>query len=292
MKKVHLVVIDPQNSFCKVVDQSQQQVLHDGELCVAGAWEDMAVRLPRLIRRLGRKLDDIHVTLDSHQGLHVAHPTWYRDANGNQPDPFTVMREQNGVIIGSKFDSNGNSNDVGEFNCVKPSMTKRTLEYLKALAASGRYPHVIWPLHCLIGTPGQNVVAPLMDSLMDWCALHGDGTIDFVTKGSNPYVEHFSAVRAEVVDPQDKTTDINKGFLDTVNKADIVLLAGEALSHCVANTVRDMANFFPNNEFIQKCILLTDASSSVTGFESYGDQFITEMTARGMKSTTTVDFLA
>jgi nicotinamidase-related amidase len=292
-KNIHLLVIDPQNSFCKVVDPSLQQVLHDGELCVTGAWEDMAVRLPVMIDRLGKKLDDLHVTLDSHHSLHVAHPGWYRDSSGNQPAPYTFMRAENGSIIGSTIDAQGNKHDIGEFTCVKPSVTKRTLAYLTDLQASGRYPHIVWPMHCLIGTPGHNVVAPLMEAMQNWCRLKGDGVIDFVTKGSNPFVEHFSAVRAEVVDPNDHSTDINKHFITTVNEADIILLAGEALSHCLANTVRDMANFFPgSDEFIKKCVLLTDATSSVPGFESFGDNFITDMTARGMKTSTTVDFLA
>ena len=291
-KKIHLVVIDPQNSFCKVVPQDQQQVLHDGELCVTGAWEDMAVRLPNMVNRLGKKIDDLHITLDSHHSLHVAHPSWYRDSSGNRPDPFTIMRAENGKIIGSKFDANGGQQDVGEFRCFKPSVTKRTVDYLQSLQNAGRYPHCIWPVHCLIGTPGHNVVAPLMAAALNW-ANENDSVIDFVTKGSNPYVEHFSAVRAEVVDPQDPSTQLNVGFIQTLEEADEILFAGEALSHCLANTMRDIANSFNDSEdkFLKKCVLLTDATSSVPGFESYGDTFIKEMTARGMKSTTTVDYL-
>lgn len=300
-KKIHLVVIDPQNSFCKVVPQDQQQVLHDGELCVTGAWEDMK-RTAALVNRLGSKLDDIHITLDSHHLLHVAHPIWYRDSSGNCPDPFTIMRAENGKIIGSKFDANGQQQDVGEFRCFKPSVLTRpanappgppgTLEYLESLQKAGKYPHCIWPPHCLIGSPGHNVVSPLFDAVFNW-ERSNYATVDYVTKGSNPYVEHFSAVRAEVVDPSDHTTQLNVEFIGVLEQADEILFAGEALSHCLANTMRDIANSFNDSEdkFLKKCVLLTDATSSVPGFESYGDTFIKEMTARGMKSTTTVDYL-
>ena len=64
-----------------------------------------------------------------------------------------------------------------------------------------------------------------------------------------------------------------------------------ALSHCVANTVRDIANEFGDDSYVKKLVLLTDASSSVTGFESMGDDFVREMVARGMQTSTTVDFL-
>lgn len=289
-KKIDLVIIDPQNSFCKVVDAAQQQSLHDGELCVAGAWDDMT-RVANLVKRLGKRLDDIHVTLDSHHPLHIAHPIWYRDSKGNRPDPFTVMREENGSIIGSKLDSSGKPYDVGEYTCFKPSAQKSTLKYLRDLAAAKRYPHVIWPQHCLIGTPGHNVVPQLFDALQSWVDLNGDVVVDYVTKGSNPYTEHFSAVRAEVVDPNDNSTQLNTDFIKLLVEADEVVFAGEAGSHCLANTVRDIADSFADDSFIKKCVLLTDGTSPVPGFESYQTQFISDLTARGMKTSTTVDYL-
>ena len=292
-KRVDLVIIDPQNSFCKVVDPAQQQVLHDGELCVSGAWDDMT-RVAGLVNRLGKKLNDIHTTMDSHHQMHVAHGIWFRDSKGNQPAPFTIMREENDAIIGSVFDPKaGASHDVGEFTCFTPSAHKRTLEMLKQLRASNRYPHCIWPPHCLIGTPGHNVVPQLAEALLKW-ERDNHASVDFVTKGSNHYVEHFSAVRAEVVDPADPSTQLNTDFISVLMEADEILFAGEAGSHCLANTVRDIAEEFraSNDEFIKKCVLLVDGTSPVPGFGGLQDKFITEMTARGMKCTTTVDYLA
>ena len=281
MHKTHLVVIDPQNSFCKVVDAQEQQVIHDGELCVPGAWEDMEC-VAQMISRLGKKLDDIHITLDSHHQLHIAHPIWWKDSGGTSPVPFTALSEQSGTIQGS---------DGKEYTTYRPSFLKRTLEYLKALSDGKRYPHVIWPPHCLIGTPGHNIVTPLLTVVLQW-ERDVFGAADIVTKGSNYFVEHFSAVRAEVIDPQDPTTQLNTAFVNTVMEADEILLSGEASSHCLANTVRDMANEFADDSFIKKCVLLTDGTSAVPTFENYEQQFIQEMTSRGMKTTTTVDYLA
>lgn len=290
-KKVDLVVIDPQNSFCKVVEPSQQQVIHDGELCVTGAWDDM-LRVATLVNRLVKKLNDIHVTMDSHHQLHVAHPIWYRDSKGNQPRPFTIMREENGLIIGSIFDpKTGTLNDVGEYVCFMPSAHKRTLEYLKTLAANKRYPHVVWPPHCLIGTAGHNIVAELQTAFFNW-EQQNFAAVDIVTKGSNYYVEHFSAVRAEVIDPEDQTTQMNSEFISYLMEADELLLCGEAGSHCLANTVVDIANSFPDDSFIKKCVLLTDGTSPVPGFEHLQTKFVSDMTARGMKTSTCADYLA
>ncbi len=61
---VHLLVIDPQKDF---MDD------RDSALPVPGANADMK-RLAKMIDRVGRKLSDIHVTLDSHRVIDVAHP--------------------------------------------------------------------------------------------------------------------------------------------------------------------------------------------------------------------------
>ncbi len=289
-RRIHIVVVDPQNSFCRVVEPARQQMIHAGELCVPGAEEDMR-RVATLINRLGTKLDEIHVTLDSRHPLHISHPSWFRDAVGNPPRPFTIMREDKGTIVGSRIDSSGTAYDVGQFNCFKSSVTRRTLTYLKALQTSGRYPHCIWPPHCLIGTPGHNVVPELMQAILDWTRLKGDTIVDFVTKGSNPYVEHFSAVRAEVIDPTDPTTDLNIGFIRTLQRADEVLFAGEAGSHSLANTVLDIADSFFIDEFTKKSVLLLDGTSPFAGSACVQDRFVAEMKGRGMKTTTTLDYL-
>jgi nicotinamidase-related amidase len=289
-QRIHLLIIDPQNSFCRPVEPDQQQQIHDGELCVAGAWEDMG-RLAELVGRLGSRIETIHVTLDSHHLLHVAHPIWFRNGQGRHPEPFTIMRPQEGQIIGSRTDGEGKLQDVGRFTTTLPEVQGRTLEYLRQLAAGNRYPHCIWPPHCLIGTAGHNVVAPLMEALLDWCRSRMK-RLNFVLKGSNPFVEHFSAVRAEVPDPDDPKTQTNRALIDAWQQTDEILLAGEAGSHCVANTVRDIVAEVPDEQFAKKCVLLMDGISPVAGFERYQEEFLSEMTARGMRTTTCADYAA
>ena len=79
-KSVHLVVIDPQVDFCDP----------RGALYVKGAENDMT-RLARMVGRLSSKLDDIHVTLDSHRLIDVAHPIFWKDSTGRSPAPFTII---------------------------------------------------------------------------------------------------------------------------------------------------------------------------------------------------------
>ena len=143
----------------------------------------------------------------------------------------------------------------------------------------------------MIGDEGHNVYPLVAEAIHEW-EDRRFAMADFVTKGSNPWTEHFSAVQAEVPDPADPSTQVNARLISTLEDADIILLAGEALSHCLAHTVRDVATQFADPRYISKMVLLTDASSSVTGFESLGADFAREMCAKGMKTSTTTDFLA
>ncbi len=56
----------------------------------------------------------------------------------------------------------------------------------------------------------------------------------------------------------------NNAFLDTLDKADIVLVAGEAESHCVLETVEDLVEDFRQKpSALQKIFFLSDCTSAV-----------------------------
>jgi nicotinamidase/pyrazinamidase len=263
---VELLIIDPQVDFCNPVE---------GALYVSGAEHDIQ-RLAAMVRRLAPKLDDIHVTLDSHHAVDIAHPIFWKDSAGAHPDPFTII--------------SAGDVEAGRWTTTQPGMYRRARDYVRALERNGRYPLCIWPYHCLIGSRGHAVVPELFEALSEWEARFA--LVDYVTKGSNIWTEHYSAVQADVPDPSDPSTQINTGLIETLMKADLVAVAGEAGSHCLANTVSDIANNFGDDRFISKIVLLTDATSPVPGFEPFQEDFIREMTARGMQLSTTTDFLS
>jgi len=267
--KVHLLIIDPQRDFCEPADQGT------GALFVPGAPEDM-VRLASFVDRCAKQLDDIHVTLDSHHLVHIAHPIWWRNSKGEQPGPFTLI--------------SASDVDAGKWMARMPGMQRYSQDYVKLLESNARYPLCIWPPHCLIGSAGHGVQPRLFESLNGWENLEF-GVVDYVTKGSNVKTEHYSAVKADVPDAQDPSTQINTALIDTLMKADLIAIAGEAGSHCLANTVRDIAEAFGDDSYIKKLVLLEDATSPVPGFESLQDDFVKEMTARGMQIDTTDKFL-
>lgn len=265
MRNIHLMCIDAQNDFCDP----------NGSLYVKGGEQNVA-RTAKMVERLIPKLSEITTTMDSHRKIDISHPMWFVDEHGKHPAPFTM-------ITTADVES-------GKWRTTQPSARKRTVEYLRALEAGKRYPHVIWPEHCLIGTPGHNIHPTLNAAIEQWeekrYAIH-----DVVTKGSNMWTEHFSAVQAEVPDPTDPSTQVNRGLVEALEQADMILWTGEALSHCLANTFRDVVNNFSNPEYVKKMVLLTDATSSVPGFEKYGEDFVREMRDLGMQVSTTTDIL-
>lgn len=263
--RVELLVIDPQVDFC---DPTR------GALYVPGAEADMK-RLASMVRRLKEKIDDVHVTLDSHHFIHIAHPVFWKDTRGAHPPVFTRI---------SRTDV-----EQGVWTPTVPGLYRRALEYVHKLEENGRYELTIWPPHCLIGSPGHTVFPELFDALTEWESRFA--FVDYVTKGSNILTEHYSAVQADVPDPSDASTQINARLIEALERADIVAVAGEARTHCLANTVRDIADNFGDDSFVSKLVLLTDASSDIHGFEQHAEDFIRDMTARGMQLSTTTEFL-
>jgi nicotinamidase/pyrazinamidase len=271
MTKIDVCVIDPQEDFCSPT----------GALYVKGADDDMK-RVGNFIKKHKGRINNLHITLDSHQDVHIAHPIFWKNAStGAHPNPFTQIT----------------ANDVnsGVWTTTKPGLTKYGVKYVESLDRGKRYPLVIWPPHCLIGFPGQTMFKPIGEAVREFAARFD--TVDFVTKGSNFRTEHYSAIRAEVdpseLDPRletDPSVLMNTRFLDAVNTADKVLICGEAGSHCLANTFRDAADWFPGDSFVKKLVLLTDGTNPVTGFEGLQDSFIQELVSRGMETATTDSF--
>lgn len=268
---VQLLAIDPQNDF---MDEA------NAALRVTGATGDMK-RLAVMIGRIGKKLSDIHVTLDSHRVIDVGHPGFWRDQNGTNPAPFTMIK----------------SDDVanGIWSPRDPQLVPRMLSYANELEKNGQYNIMVWPEHCLIGSPGHNVQPDLLATLQAW-ERSEYASINYVTKGTNIYTEHYGALQAEVPDPQDPDTSLNTGLLQMMQLADVIVVAGEASSHCVLSTVNQIADNI-GAEHIKKFVLLTDCMSPVgalpgVDFPAIAKAWMVEMEKKGMKLATSVSFLA
>jgi nicotinamidase/pyrazinamidase len=255
----HLLIIDPQNDFCDLPDGAPA-------LPVPGAHADM-LRVAAIIDQGGAGLQDISVTLDSHHRLDIAHPAFWMTAAGGPVQAFTQITRDD--VAQGKYVPR----DAGAM--------ARTTAYLAQLEAAGRYTLMVWPTHCEIGSWGHNVHAAVRAAYNRWeeSTLR---TVAKIVKGTNPWTEHYSAIQAEVPDADDPGTQLNRGFLEQLRRADRVYITGEAGSHCVkATTEHIVDNWDPAQ--LSKLVLVTDCMSPVAGFNAQYEGFIDAMRARGVR---------
>jgi len=264
------LIVDPQEDFCHP---------KKGTLYVPGAERDMA-RLAGFLDRLGERIESVTVTLDSHHLPHIAHAIFWTGPQGESPAPFSIISPED--VRSGKWRPR-QSTWVKQF----PGRDFGALDYLERLETGGRYPLRIWPPHCLIGSPGHAVFETLHEALLRWEGNHLR-PVDYLSKGSNCFTEHYSILQAEVQDSTDITTLPNQLLLDALRRADLVLLAGEAGSHCVGQTLRDLARHDvarqqDGGKILEKLIFLSDATSPVAGFEQQQAEIFEEMLQLGMR---------
>ena len=274
-RQLHLLVIDPQNDFC---DLPATWLPPDAAptLAVPGAHADM-LRVAQLIREGGSGLTRISVTLDAHHRYDIAHPAFWRTGDGGSVAPFTQISAQQ---VRDRL-----------FLPAASGALPRALAYLDALERAARYRLMVWPVHCEIGSWGQNIHAAVRAAYNGWEVQHLQ-VVAKLSKGSNPWTEHYSAVMAEVPDAQDAATQLNRAFLDTLLPAQQLYICGEAGSHCVKASTEHIADYLQAQQgkaALSRLVLLTDCMSPVTGFEAQQRDFLAAMQARGARLATSTD---
>lgn len=254
MKNAFLI-IDAQFDFCHP----------DGALFVPGAEQDID-RIATLIQQHDDQIDHIVVTLDTHHILDIAHPLFWNDGSDNHPEPFTRIT----------------SEDIDAGRWVPRFSTEKVRQYVYDLEADGQFDHFIWPQHCLIGSRGAALHDTLLKSLKDWSRKRD---LDYVAiqKGLYPLSEHFGIFRAQVPDPAVPETQLNASLITDLERFDMVYLMGEAKSHCVANSLKQILDFAPG--LVPKLVVVTDCMSNVADLGYLGDPIYAEAFARNVRFT-------
>lgn len=244
-----LMIIDMQNDFCQP----------DGALYVQGAENDTQ-RLNNFIDKNRMAIDHIVLTQDNHQVIDISHPNFWTNKNGEHPKPFTILGPED--IVSEKW--------------LPIHHLKEVTMYIDKLEAKGEFTHTIWPEHCIMGSHGAAEDETVMQAVKEW-ARRGR-FFELITKGSHPLTEHFGALRANIPIPDAPETKLNEKLIDTLNIYDNIVIAGEAKSHCVANTVKQILEL---KNFHKKLFLLEDCMSNVTGFEHVADKIYEKANMQG-----------
>ncbi len=235
-KKIHLVIIDMQIDFCHA----------QGSLNVPGAVGDIQ-RTIEFIYNNAERITNITCSLDSHLPHQIFHPAWWADADGNHPAPFTMITYE----------------DIKNGVWRPLVMPVQSTNYVKTLEEQAKKTLTIWPYHVMIGGIG-NALDPELWTAVIWHSLARKTQPTWLTKGSIPQTEHYSIIQPEVPVPNHPLGGKNKAFLDTLASADVILIAGEAESHCVLETVEDLVEDFGSKpDALRKIYFLRDCTSPV-----------------------------
>ncbi|MGR8932241.1 MAG: hypothetical protein ACU836_16545 [Gammaproteobacteria bacterium] len=268
MLNTRLLIIDAQNDFCDLPDSYG----YTPALPIPGAHQD-CLRLARLIRQCGHNISRIIATLDSHHAIDLAHNTSWQDHNGNTVAAFTEIHAND--FREGRYRLANQANEKGS--------EAYMMQYLRNLEQLGRR-LTLWPRHCEIGSPGHNFHADLAEALCDWSIRHFK-TVEYLQKGLNIWTESFSALKAVIPYPGDDSTELNRALLDSLTGPGRILVAGQASSHCVRETIEDFLRY-GNEDLHHKLIMLTDCMSPVSGFEAATELFLNRLPTRGVRLAT------
>jgi nicotinamidase-related amidase len=244
--KALLLIIDAQYDFCD----------EKGSLYVPGAEKDME-RLASFIGNNNEKFGNIVFSQDTHHVIDISHPAFWKNQYGKNPSPFTQ--------ISVKDLKNGNWLPVFE--------QEKVLRYLKRLDEQGEFPHVIWPEHCIDGSQGAAIVENVMYEVKNWARTQQQ-YFTVIQKGKNPLTEHFGILKASVSIEDDENTWENTSLLTLMAEYNEIYIAGEAQSHCVATTIKQL---LPYSDIANKIVVLKNCMSPVSGFEHLADDIYQQL---------------
>ena len=241
-----LLAIDVQNDF-----------IEGGALAVPGSIGDVE-RITRFIYNNMGGISRIVCSLDTHIAHQIFHPCWWSNSEGAHPDPYTVITYDDVVakrwrpVFGDPCDS---------------------IEYLKELekVGAGKKKLCIWPYHCISGTDGGTLENEFA-KMVYFHSVARKSINRMIQKGTDLYSEMYGIIKPEY----SKKNFINTTVLNYIVDYDEIYVVGEAASHCLMESVKQIAEHYANRpEITQKITILEDCTSPITGFEADTDAAFT-----------------
>ena len=192
----------------------QQDFMDNGALGVPGAMQDV-IRLGQFIYNNIEKISSIIVSLDTHEPAQIFHPYWWMDEAGNHPAPYTVIKPQD--LTDGKWRA-----------VIDPALSKH---YVRQLEKTGKQ-LTIWPYHCINGTTGWTLENQF-SNIIHFMSVAANIPVEKICKGQNRHSEMYGIIRPEY-STHDST---NTKLLEKIAEFDRIIVAGEAKSHCVLESI-------------------------------------------------------
>lgn len=256
--RICLILVDCQNTFC----------IPEFELFVAGrsgkgAVEDN-VRLCRFLYRNLGSITQIAATLDTHTAMQIFHPVFWVNERGEHPMGGQTVLSPEEVEDGTWRVNPAVADSLthGDYEYLQ----RYALHYVRTLDERGKFPLLVWPYHSMRSGIGHALVSSLEEAVFFHTIARGSQAW-FEVKGANPLTEHYSALGPEVTEDQDgrQISEENAALIENLVAFDAVIIAGQAKSHCVNWTVRDLVDEIGerDEELAKKVYLMEDCTSPV-----------------------------
>ncbi len=258
-EKIAVILVDCQHDF---VDPT-------GTLYVPGAQQDMA-RFLTWFYQNAHRVTSIYASLDTHLPFQIFYSSWWKDPlTGAHPEPYTVIT----------------ADDITNERWMPLFQADWSLHYTQQLHQQAKKELMIWPYHTMDGALGHMLVAPISEAVA-WHSAARNTQPTYIEKGLTTRTEFYGIFGAEVPDPEDVSSQLNETLLDAIMQHDKVYIAGEAKSHCVLETERQIIGHFGHQpELLAKLYFLKDCTSSVQNpvidFDAMAEKELTQMERLG-----------
>lgn len=268
-EKIAVILVDYQHDF---VDPS-------GTLYVPGAREDVA-RFLQWFYTNAHKITSVYASLDTHIPYQIFYSSWWQNpSSGAYPEPFTAISAE----------------DVEQRKWVPLLEPEWSGQYVRQLQQQAKKDLMIWPYHTMEGTLGHMLVAPLSEAIAWHNAARNTQPV-YIEKGRAPRTEFYGIFGAEVPDPRALESSLNVSLIEAVMQHDRVYIAGEAKSHCVLETERQLVNYFEKQpEMLDKLYFLKDCTSSVQhpaiNFDALAEDELARMEKMGVHIVSSTEMI-
>jgi nicotinamidase-related amidase len=196
--------------------------------------------------------------------MQIFHPVFWVGENGDHPVGGQTTISAEDVRSGKWRVNPAVAEDVagGDLAYLK----RHAEHYVTTLEERGKFPLLVWPYHALV-TGISHALVSAVDEAVFFHTIARQSQAWFEIKGGNPLTEHYSALGPEVMhDPDGRTIgEENTTLIENLLQFDHVLIAGQAKSHCVNWTVRDLLSEIERRDaaLARKFYLLEDCTSPV-----------------------------
>lgn len=275
--KVCLILVDVQNTFC-----IPGYELYVGGRTGTGAVDDNK-RLTQFIYKNLHRITEIVPTMDTHQSMQIFHSIFFVNDEGAHPLPYTQISVDDIKEGKWKFNKKLVHNVPKSIQHIEEHL----VHYAEELTKSDKYNLTIWPYHAMLGGIGHALVSSIEEAIFFHTIARLSQPYIHV-KGDHPLTEHYSVLKPEISSSPDgeplsrrsealfEEPAVSDAICQILVDFDVVIIAGQAKSHCVAWTISDLLNLVTgkNEKLIKKIYVLEDCTSPivVSGEIDYTDQ--------------------